>query len=617
MIGIILFFFIIMAGGLFGAVRLKTRLEETLPTWMMFIIVLLFLFGLIGNLLWGIYAVILLACLCYAGAIWVLVKRRDIVQLKYIVKNNRGAFLLFLFFFCVAVYANRGMTAHIWDEFSHWMSVVKSMVYLDDFGTNPAAHAGYASYPPGISLFQYLGIRLVLLFDKSTVYPEWIAYLAFQVFFTSLFFPLLKLCRGETVFKKALWLLCAFVMPLFFFPQLYQSTYVDPMLGLLTGTGFSVVLLTEDDEKEVFYNLYIMLECTMLILFKDAGMLFALFLGAAYVEDYLRRTNRKEACRRLVFVVMSIVIPKLLWMLEIRNVPRNFAAPNIIDLMRMVATGSLGYRKEVLKNYVEAMFDKTIAIGNTNLFVSYAVLAIIMLLASYLIVKTTCKRELWMGCALLLSFIIGMCITYMLNFSEFEAINLYSFERYLNMAYLSLAIPITYSFYHRIVKGYKTEDTNKPDKALVILLLLVIMMSPIKEIFVFLGRGYIAQAMTAKTPYIEICKKIELETEPESKIVVVSQGDNQRDKLCIEYGVRPERWVYRGYSFGDETVAADSQDSMYRDEMSAKDWMKQLKSDKIDYIVLYRIDSYFLDTFKSCFETEAELIEGEIYRIRE
>ena len=66
-----------------------------------------------------------------------------------------GLIIFLLVFFAFSVF-NAGKLASTWDEFSHWIDIVKAMTTVDDFGTNPQSLSTFKSYPPAMSIFQYV-----------------------------------------------------------------------------------------------------------------------------------------------------------------------------------------------------------------------------------------------------------------------------------------------------------------------------------------------------------------------------------------------------------------------------------------------------------------------------
>ena len=121
--------FIILCGGIAGAVFSRKPFEECLPLHMMGLVVVLYVFGLAGHLKAGVYAIAVAApaiCIACAGTILKQKNYKEVAGRLF-----TPAFFLFILLFCLIGYLDKGMVAWDWDEFSHWMDSVKTMTYLD------------------------------------------------------------------------------------------------------------------------------------------------------------------------------------------------------------------------------------------------------------------------------------------------------------------------------------------------------------------------------------------------------------------------------------------------------------------------------------------------------
>ena len=178
MLDIGLFLAVLLSGSVFAAARFGRKFEEILPVTCMGFVLVLFLFGAVGLLNAGVYAVLLLAVCFWAYGLWSLVKRRG----KQLVKSMiTPAFAIFCVLFALLMLGDYGMLSTGWDDFSHWQLCVRKMMVLNDFAANPASGIYYQSYPPAMALFQYFFQKLRYLLDSEPVFSEWRLFLAYQV----------------------------------------------------------------------------------------------------------------------------------------------------------------------------------------------------------------------------------------------------------------------------------------------------------------------------------------------------------------------------------------------------------------------------------------------------
>ena len=190
MITQVVLFGILISGSMLGSAVWKKRFEDLLPIGCASIVLMLFLCGILGFLKQGVYLVLIISVFLWSYSLCHLFRNKTWKEFG----NNflTPAFCIFLAAYIVLTYTNYGMMAATWDEFSHWADIVKAMVSIDDFGTNPEAQSIFQSYPPGMSLFQYFFEKVYLLLNRGELFSEWRLYFSYQIFFLSFFMPFLR-----------------------------------------------------------------------------------------------------------------------------------------------------------------------------------------------------------------------------------------------------------------------------------------------------------------------------------------------------------------------------------------------------------------------------------------
>lgn len=129
---------LLLAGSFFGAAVLNRRFEEILPISIMSMAVILFLFGVFKMLEIGVVSVVAIIILLYVISAIKLFKNKNSA---FVANFFTPAFFIFTALYLVLNYAQLGLVARIWDEFSHWMDCVKAMTYLNDFVANSESHS--------------------------------------------------------------------------------------------------------------------------------------------------------------------------------------------------------------------------------------------------------------------------------------------------------------------------------------------------------------------------------------------------------------------------------------------------------------------------------------------
>ncbi len=253
MLSILLFILILAAFPIFAVARLGKSFEETMPISAMGIMLILFIFGLFNSLGIGAIVVCIIAVVFYGYSIYWIVKHG-------FPKFITPGVIVFLLMTAIIAYCNKGRYATLTDEFSHWLDTVFIMVRTDKFGAVPGSGAVFPSYPPAMSLFQYLLEKINMAVNHGEI-SEWKAYFAYQLFAVIIMLPFIK--KGPSII---LWFI-GLVTPLYFFSQALYSLYIDPALGIMAGCGFAMVTLAK--KKDWSYVTYMAMLMAVLTLSKD------------------------------------------------------------------------------------------------------------------------------------------------------------------------------------------------------------------------------------------------------------------------------------------------------------------------------------------------------------
>lgn len=367
MISIIIFMACIMSGSIFSAAVLKRRFEDAVPLTCMGIILILYILGLMDGLEYGVYLVFGVAFSLYVFSAVYLCRHKE--HRKGFAGNVfTPAFFVFIILAGIFVYADFGKYAETWDEFSHWMDCVKAMAYLDDFVTNAGSHSGIQSYPPGISLFEYFIQKVYFISQHTDTFSEWRVFFAWKILLLSFPMPLLK---GLTV-KKPLRIIVSMAMILFLpasMYTMYNCILSDQVIGILAGVGFVAVLF--QDETDIFHTLHISCICFLLVLVKDAGLFFAVFVATAFLGNsilqYGQAIGFRARCINGVVPAVALIAAKASWKWELAatGVPLTKGGDiKIMPFLRMALFhDGTDYRQTVVDNYIEAFFTRKVERG--------------------------------------------------------------------------------------------------------------------------------------------------------------------------------------------------------------------------------------------------------------
>jgi len=621
MSGILSLFLLLSAGSFAGLYSKKCKYEVMLPITCLGIVLALFLFGLMGLLRQGMAFVWVCAAAAYVVFFmkaWKICRKQGFQALRQCLRETvfTPGMLFFLALYGMVLIINNGKEMASFDEFSHWGIVVKQMLLTDALSTGMATDALlFRSYPPGMALFQYAVEKTCLAVTRDKGVSEGLMYVTYQLLAYALLMPFLKKASFRQPYT---WVICAVltISPIAIFPDAMTSLYIDSFLGLLAGAGMAAAVTAEEGDWP--RTVYVLLAIVMLVLTKDAGLLFAVFLAAAYIWTkwlaLYRETGRTKS-RYLIAASVAIVLPKALWELSIllHQIPKNFSRRvELISLLRVLFGQERSYRRQVLKNYLFALFDdapKTF-IGSSQPWYLWFVLLTVVLYAGFrlLLVEKPKERSIkavfWLIIAETAVYVAGLCVMYMYKFSEYEALELASLTRYLqiglNLLWFSGLLLIINSTF---------SDRRDPSMTAALLLLGCLFMINGEVMRDSFSSMRATGTQIARQEVDDFGKKLEQATEEDCSVYIVTGEDRAFDAWILRYLALPRK-VNDPRNWEEYMPSGEDTDALDK----AKKWQSQLL-DRYDYVAICHFDPAFPKTFAFLFQDEDQICEGGIYRV--
>lgn len=273
----------VLTGGI--CILSKRKFEDCLSLSVFSIVGILYLSGIFGSLLPGFYICLALIAAAFIYCIVTLFRDRK----RLLTNLLTPGFLFFLCFLAFIFLAHYGRLFTWYDEFSHWGIVVKKMVFLDKLGTAPEVFILYEDYPSGTGLFHYFWMKI------NGGFSEGIAYRSMNLFILALLLPYLKVAKTKV--QSLVTCLILFLLPMMFVSEIYQSMYVDGILGLATA----YILFTYFTEGHTRFGLLsVSMGLFVLTLMKSSGFALALLCVIVIAVDLA--INRKA--------VKAFILPK-------------------------------------------------------------------------------------------------------------------------------------------------------------------------------------------------------------------------------------------------------------------------------------------------------------------
>lgn len=603
MLDIGLFFAVLLSGSVFAAARFGRKFEEILPITCMGIVLVLFLFGAVGILGAGVYAILIAAVCFWAYGLWRLVRGGR----KQLIKSMiTPAFAIFCVLFALLMLGDYGMLSTGWDDFSHWQLCVRKMMVLDDFAANPASGIYYQSYPPAMALFQYFFQKLHYLVDSEPVFSEWRLFLAYQVLMIA---PAMPFFRGLSLPKAALAGVGLFVLPMLFIGETYTLLYIDSFVGMLAGCGFLAVLMKDRDG---LHTAYVAMLCAVLTLSKDVGLFFACFIGVIFFLNRLLTRGNETPLRQAGIALLPLISAlgaKLAWKGILLKLGSKMVFSEPIDLieytkMFFFRTGGF-YRQDCVEAFKRMFFSREFALPGIGVLTSYFALSIVFGMALYALCGGLRKAQPQRAKAIraagilifaqLIVYVYCLGATYAYRFSVDEALDLAAYNRYMNIAYISVCVPFFFG-------GFLLLSRRKGMLPLLCLCAALLVVSPMNAVHSFLNRDSVAASYVRREPLDALAETIRNHCEEANRVYFVSQGSDGRDQVIVQFGAEPAKV--------DSSLGYDLDPAA----VSAEVWQSTLL-EGYDYVALSQLDGTFAESYGSLFENPEEITDHALYRL--
>ena len=612
MVSILIFIVVIMAFAVMASFRLDKTFEEALPVSCMGIIVLLFLFGMINLLHFGAIVVGICSLGLYLYTGFYLYKNHSTGTLKKGIWNLiTPGFFVFAVMAILLAYWNKGRLAIHTDEFSHWLDTVVIMSRIDAFGTAEGSTAVFPSYPPAMSLFQYLLEKINIFFSGE--FSEWKTYYAYQLFAVVMMLPFLK-SKGQKIPKKIVGLLLwmvALIAPLYFFSEAYSSLYIDPILGLLGGCGFAYIALSS--QKDWLYHLHIALMCAVLTITKDVGIYIALFIAIYYFIDNCQ--SKEKSVKHLAIglaPMISLLLAKILWKIElaVTNTAQKFSAP--FDVSGTIATirgeGS-EYYTAVYDNFKAAITYRYIYYERLG-FNYCAIMALMTIGFIYFSHRLHKKERANKASAVagaiipsiaIIFYILSMFPLYISRFVEEEALNLASFDRYVGIMFLMGFLALLWLF-----RDVLMEHADNP---FIIVVSILVVLSAVHSQKLLINDYTSRDSVRASQEYRQavdiLSDTINASTDEDASILLVGRDEDAIYHPILETISKPRSFTYSDVYFSGEV----SEDTISVDEL------KDIFKSDYDYVAIYTTTDNLLTNYTDIFDNKDDIHNLSLYRV--
>lgn len=602
-LGYIILYIAITFGSIFISNMFNKKIESCIVIDIFIKMILLYIFGLINQLVIG---VIFLNVLSMILGMIVIIKNRKKEKLKENVLTN--GFLFFTIIYFVFIIFTLNKVSNIWDEYSYWSTVSKKMFY-----NNKLVNEGLlALYPPIPSIFQYYFNRTIGIYSQGT------EIFANIILGFSLLLPLFEKVKTNKIIPNICIGIIIVCIPAIFNSMIfYQTVYVDVILGLLIGYIF-YELYNQKDNK--FSILSLILAFIILALTKATGFYISLILvGIIIIKDILKiieknkikkvsilqniKDNKKEII--LIFIILFVIVSSyFIWNIYIKDyeqfkdqIDKEYQTVadkqlSIIEGIKTIKTTLFGNNDKVIDHnlsnrllFYSIMTKDAIKYPVNISLLSFIILYVIGSIILYrFFIKENNKEFKNITIAIVIGlvfYILFLQLAYITKFSITEALIHASFERYINTYLLGIFI----LFISIVIDKLENTNINIKYISLTAVILLITPLYIITDATLAYGNENSINQYYLSIPIYE-AQKLKGKLNSEDRIYLINQSsDEKATSWQLKYFLIPEIDIKITRKFSEDL------ENKLEGNLLEK-WTNILLKD-YDYVYVYDTDEYF------------------------
>ena len=550
----------------------------------------------------GYYLMLVLAA---AGAVLLIIKGKDSKLIENCFSFGFYGFVaLYLIFIIVDFHSHVSQ----WDELSHWGKMVKEMLRLNSFYSEPASNLlAHKDYPPFIPTFEMLWCMLTGGYSEDSIMA------ALHVFeFSLLLPPVLDRQKDSSKSVKAIIISSVFtvVMALFISTldagNKFNTLFIDLAMPIIYAYAISFIIDGTEENKTWRY-IAILVTQTALILSKQMSIAFVLLAWFIYTALIIFDGEKGNAAKKAALSAGVLVVPGInyiIWSRYIKSlgILGQFSVSNmsIKTIASILCGGGSEDQRYTYRSYIKALYSTELSSGIFNLtYISAALLALLLIFAIYKLNNDKTLKKKYISYAALLTigaagYAFTMLITYMFSFTHEEMLRLASYQRYMSSYVISEGLVVMYLLLDTLRKKEFSLCTFKRAAALLALALLVFDSSKLECLCprIFYDEAFYSYRVRAE--------KIQSNTDSDANILLLG-SDNIWQGNYINYYL-DGRYIDVVGSWGTGSV----EDEGYWSAIEAA-------LDDNDYVYIYDTSENVNSVMGDMFDTEPE--DGVLYAI--
>lgn len=621
------------------------KFEEVFALTFGVIFVYLYIFGVLGQLEFGVRSLFVIGMLLMIGMpFWAACKGRKLFDM---ISPGMLAFWILFFLYLIL---DRNVVAGKADDLSHWQLAVRDMWYFDSYPFHPGSTVYVMRYTPGFATIEYLFLYLY------GAYREGIILLGCH----TVGFAMLSI-----LYTKVNWKQCHKVIPLTVliagFPILiYQShygiLYVDAYLGII-GAYLLICYFTE--EHNLFNVVRITFGSILLIMTKEMGLAIAgtvyliIFIDILMKDHKAKQFFKSKRAREFFLSGVLSLSSFLTWQIYIVVVGGKYGlngtSTNILKMFGLAKDNTTTAFEEkillastvstsALQSVAEQALDKPSVYADITpaetimemikwffteksfLGGSYFELTLIVILLCGALGAAGLYRKLKIPMKqIIISLLIGtglytafLVICYIFLFKEASAIP--AARRYMGSYLLLFLITISGIM---IVKANIVEETENWKQPFIWFISLFILLCVPDGHPYYTTEENFGGYFTTWKHHQSIGEVFRSFADKEEKVYYVEYSNSdlipQYNYLTFANAVVPN--LTQGLSGGwKPIISADAPFYNYTVQYTPEEWGKLL-SEQYTYVYLRFVDDYFVENYGRLFENKQDIVSGAIFKV--
>lgn len=521
--------------------------------------------------------------------------------------NQASIALLMLFAAILFIRTHHGAFVS-WDEFSHWGLVIRAVFLANTFHFDPTP-LYFQDYPPGVALFCYHILLFLGYSEGNTYYAVSLLLLGFMT-------PALASAR-RAGFPYLVFVLATLFCLMYSMGSGWASVLIDQVLSILfAGSVITYYLLK--DEPRSWWVLPLLL--ATLVLAKHAGQSFALLASGIIIADrfthflagarqsLLNHNQHRFGWRTLAGVVALVGLPLLVgatWKhhVTVSGLSESVGAKSVVEFAktsrnccstpREVEVAGRFFSEIVdlpppqtnevrpLSGYIREVatrFSLKKLLFESREFVAGKVLVILVTFGFLIAGLFPSMESRWrygqLNFIMSLSTILygySLLLFYLYGMSEYEARQLASLDRFINVMLLAWSILFLFMVGELLAFNYSINGTKNTCRsscvATILLITLVFWSAAPRSARSFLVDGA-PPISDVRLSIQEWTSKVAPLIPPKARIFIGWQGSNGRELWIVRYEMLPRPANYNCYSLGRPSIPGDMYTcNLKRDEL--------------------------------------------------